>query len=430
MAVDDQPDVAGDPEGPPTTSVNGIHVPNELMLRIAKNCLLHSGLLANDSHTQLNRQSHATKLRIKKLKQCMFGYGNSPFQTEDTIHTFSAEDLRSLGLTEDEGRQASKMVTRLSEQPLEAGRTRRSDRFDCEKQEHRLTELRHLLSDDELSILSDRVNDQVELNGERVRVRYLISTLTTTYRSLQTDHPHIVVYSESVFRKMFKLLKSIRCRAKRSTETAVCRTCDQERRYESAIEIFAPEWASNFESTEQFRSFIDKWYCEEETRTMACLLNQCRICGNTAYFKSRIEFNSMTVEQRNQDIAFTKWAGERHGQQLLWNVEDMCCSMELFVQDLEEYMKTSKQGFHRATISKQRKFQKEFKSSVPGQDGNRPTITTLADDDTLIVHFDHSERISQSDTVELQSQYFNQRSFPLQGRCQHNHDIKSIYQSK
>ena len=97
----------------------------------------------------------------------------------------------------------------------------RTDSFKSPNQSDRNAVVERFLSEDFISTVSDRSEDQRMVNGERESLRFLDRSVKGSYQLLSESTG--VVMSETTFRKILALNKHVKKGGKRKRRTAACR---------------------------------------------------------------------------------------------------------------------------------------------------------------------------------------------------------------
>ena len=97
----------------------------------------------------------------------------------------------------------------------------RKDSFKSPNQTERNAVVERFLSEDYISTVSDRSEDQRMVNGERESLRFLDRSVKACYQLLLESTG--VVMSEATFRKILALNKHVKKGGKRKRRTAACR---------------------------------------------------------------------------------------------------------------------------------------------------------------------------------------------------------------
>ena len=97
----------------------------------------------------------------------------------------------------------------------------RKDSFKSPNQSGRNAVVERFLSEDYISTVSDRSEDQRIVNGERESLRFLDRSVKACYQLLAESTG--VVMSETTFRKVLALNKHVKKGGQRKRRTAACR---------------------------------------------------------------------------------------------------------------------------------------------------------------------------------------------------------------
>ena len=137
------------------------------------------------------------------------------------LDRFERKDLRSCGFTDN---QAKSLLVRMKDSQFTKAEIRK-DSYKSVNQSERNTVVERFLSEDYISTVSDRSEDQRIVNGERESLRFLDRSVKASYQLLSESTG--VVISETTFRKLLAINKHVKKGGQRKRRTAACRKRDR-----------------------------------------------------------------------------------------------------------------------------------------------------------------------------------------------------------
>ena len=232
----------------------------------------------------------------------------------------------------------------------------RSDSHKSPEQADRNQTVSRFLEEDFISTVSDRSEDQRQVAGERVSLRFLNQSVQATHQKLW-EHTGLLT-SEATFRKILLLNKNIKTGGKRKRKTACCRKCSQRSNFKRAFEICGPEDLKERLEAEDLATFVDLAYCEDQSEE--CLLNTCPICGREnshRFFRNRL--GELSEESLETPIGFQVWEKDHEGVFMpVEYIEPLSTVLVLVV----DWIKREQIGLHERQVCLQSKFIRDVKS--------------------------------------------------------------------
>ena len=317
------------------------------------------------------------------------------------LDKFERKDLRACGWTDN---QAKKLLDQMKGGQMPKKETR-NDCFKSAEMTLRNQTVERFLTEDFISTVSDRADDQRVVNGERVTLHFLDRSVEATYQLL-FDYTGIRI-SQSLFRKVLTLCKHVKQGGKRQRRTAQCSKCSQRSFFEQGLEICGPIELQEKLQSPDVPLFVQLAYCEQQEED--CLLNRCGTCGGAnayPYFAGRL--GELSDEALETPIGFQLWEKDQGGAYTAAkHVEPLSDVLPRIV----EWIKKEKIGLHERQV----KFQSAQIRDVKSWDYelNEPHSSLTEHD--LCLKWDHAMRPLMTNNRELQAAHWLTNGIPLMG---------------
>lgn len=305
---DDQPQevVEDQPRQSTLTLADGRQISVDACAELGKRVLEFTGLGKLDRHRTLLRATHDAQSLIQQcLKTALGLQEDGPFLNEPQ-DPVSLETMQAL----DSGMSLKKKNVLFSRLRGVSGKRKKRDLL--VDNEDLVADVLEFVETEEVSMLSDRVNDSLNMAPEEepTRFRYLKNSIHDSWMMITPT----VDISEKSFREILKKHgRHIKKPSVRS-ETAVCQKCQQVKLYTEAIEQQMPSFEEKLGrftdgKFSQATPWLEQMMCDPEdggNHRDACLEGTCNDCKGLEFFLNRLDFESWDEEITDAAIGYVE----------------------------------------------------------------------------------------------------------------------------